>query len=108
MPLDTTTIDQLGLALHDGRHARARKQQRSFRCPEVQVMAAFGDERRTHGCQAFFLTHRELEWLAGDLGSEAAARLSRLVGAYVVVGEGGRIVTVAWFRRATWRRWRRR
>jgi hypothetical protein len=78
------------------RHAQARKCQRSVPSFVVSAAYEFGTPCNVRGVAQSYTLDREAIDLAGDCYPRPVlASLNRYVGVYVVVGECGKIITVA-------------
>lgn len=78
------------------RHAQTRKCQRSI--PQYVISAAyeFGTSYRVNGDACSYSLDRKSVELAGEsYGRRITASLSRYIGVYIIVGEGGQVVTAA-------------
>lgn len=77
------------------RHAEVRRQQRGIPWEVVDVLLAYGEHRRHRGAEVCFMDKRSRSAARRVLGSEAYARMSDRLGAYLVVADDGSVVTAA-------------
>lgn len=76
-------------------HARVRCQQRSIKSEAVDALLAYGERKRHHGADIYYLTRRTRARVATALGPERYRRLERCLDAYLVVSDDGALVTAA-------------
>lgn len=76
-------------------HAQARQQQRSICNEAIKGILDCGRSARVRGADSYFLDKEGLRRLREDLGEPGFRRIERSLNAYVVVGDDGRIITVA-------------
>ncbi len=74
-------------------HAQARMQQRSIPLNAIDVLMDYGDHRRRHGAEVYYLTKRSRTRVARDLGKPAFLRLEKALDAYLVVADDGCVIT---------------
>jgi hypothetical protein len=76
-------------------HAQARCQQRGIPQEAVDALLAFGNTRRHHGADVFYLDKRARAQAAAALGERRYRRIEKALDSYLVVGDDGRIITAA-------------
>jgi hypothetical protein len=77
-------------------HARARSTQRSIPAEIVKTIFFFGTQRPAPGKAVRIMLDKTSIALAADGSARKRSKLERYRGAYLVVGDEGRIVTAAW------------
>ncbi len=78
------------------RHAEARKRQRSIPTYVVAATYAFGTDRNVRGSAMAYTLDREAISLARESYPERIVKaLAKYLGVYVIIGDEGKIVTVA-------------
>lgn len=80
--------------MHMTRHAEHRRIQRNIPTDVVEAIYAFGRPRHALGAVSFTFDRNAIIH-AADGDSRVAKMLERYVNAYLIVGDNGRIVTVA-------------
>ena len=76
-------------------HAQTRMQSRSIPIEAVDALLAFGETRRHRGADVYYLDRRALSRMQRSLERKMFKRLEKCLDAYVVVGDGGDIITAA-------------
>ena len=76
-------------------HASQRRQQRGIDPLAIDLLLAYGAERRSRGASLYFLTGASRRRLTDDLGGEVANRLMPKMNLLVVENDAGEIITVA-------------
>ena len=74
-------------------HAQARMQQRSISMSAVDALMEYGEARRHHGADVFFLTKRARGRLQRDCGKREFLKLEKALDAYLVVADDGAVIT---------------
>ncbi len=74
-------------------HAQARMQQRSIPMSAIDVLMEYGEARRHHGADVFFLTKKSRGRVLKDFGKSAFLKLEKALDAYLVVGDDGTLIT---------------
>lgn len=78
------------------RHAEARQHQRSIPGYVIAAIYAFGSDRSVRGSVMSYTLDREAVELARDSYPESVGKtLSKYLGVYLIVGDEGKIITVA-------------
>lgn len=78
------------------RHAEARQRQRSIPSYVIAATYAFGADRSVRGSVTAYTLDREAIALAQESYPASVGKtLSRYLGVYLIVGDEGKIVTVA-------------
>jgi hypothetical protein len=77
------------------RHARVRQQERVVPRLVIDLLLEFGKVERSHSADRYFLDRKSRKELVKKLGGRAYEALRPLLNTYVVVSDGGEIVTVA-------------
>ncbi len=86
------------------RHASERAAPRSISEEAIDLVLDHGEVQRVKGADSYFLNAPTKQRLRNDLGRDGYRRCERHLGIYVIVGDDGRIVTVAHRRRRLRRR----
>ena len=76
-------------------HAQARLQQRAIPDEAVDTLLSYGERRRHHGADIYYLSKAARSRVAGALGKERYNRLHRSLDTYLVVSDDGRLITAA-------------
>jgi hypothetical protein len=76
-------------------HAQARMQSRSIPYEAVDALLTFGEARRHRGADVYYLDRRAKSRVARSLDRDTFRRVEKCLDAYVVVGDGGDIITAA-------------
>ena len=76
-------------------HAQTRMQSRSIPIEAVDALLAFGETRRHRGADVYYLDRRARSRMQRSLERNTFKRLEKCLDAYVVVGDGGDIITAA-------------
>ena len=76
-------------------HAQTRMQSRSIPIEAVDALLAFGETRRHRGADVYYLDRRARSRMQRSLERKMFKRLEKCLDAYVVVGDGGDIITAA-------------
>ena len=76
-------------------HAQTRMQQRSISMSAVDILMDYGEHRRHHGAEIYYLSKRCRARLAKDLDKPAFMKLEKALDAYLVLGDDGTVITVA-------------
>ena len=76
-------------------HAQTRMHSRSIPTEAVDALLAFGEMRRRRGADVYYLDRRARSRMQMSLERKAFKRLEKCLDAYVVVGDGGDIITAA-------------
>ncbi|MBK8375610.1 MAG: hypothetical protein IPL18_12380 [Sphingomonadales bacterium] len=74
-------------------HAQARMQSRSIPVEAIDALLTFGETRRHRGADIYFLDRRARSRMQRSLERNTFKQLEKC--AYVVVGDGGDIITAA-------------
>lgn len=84
------------------KHFEQRFQQRGLTSIVVETLLQYGAARRTYGgAESFTFTTDVLAEIRSDLGDVIFKACERLKTAYVIVSDGGTLITVAHKRRKT-------
>lgn len=75
-------------------HAAQRIQQRAFPLHVVETIIQFGRAQFVRGAESIMLDKRALRLIA-EHNNRLAIELERYRGAYVIIGDGERIITAA-------------
>lgn len=75
-------------------HAQARCQQRSISAEAVEALMAYGELKRRHGADVYFLDKRARSRAQRALG-DRYRRLEKSLNSYVVVSDNGAVITAA-------------
>jgi hypothetical protein len=86
------------------KHARERASQRSISDEAIELLLDYGDVQRVKGADSYFFNAPAKRRLRNDLGRDSYRRCERHLGIYAIVGDDGRIVTVAYRRHRLRRR----
>lgn len=76
-------------------HAQTRLQQRGIPQDAVDALLAYGNTKRHHGADVYFLDKPARSRAAAALGAGRYRRLEKALSAYLVVGDDGSIITAA-------------
>lgn len=76
-------------------HAQVRCQQRGIPQEAVDALLAYGNTRRHHGADIYFLDKRGRSRVEAALGRNLFCRIEKALNAYLVVSDDGGIVTAA-------------
>ena len=76
-------------------HASQRRQQRGIDPLAIDLLLAYGDQRRSRGASLYFLTTDARRRLASDFGEDLASRLLPKMDLLVVESDQGEVITVA-------------
>lgn len=76
-------------------HAQTRMQSRSIPVEAVDALLTFGQTRRHRGADVYYLDTRARSRMQQALARNELKRLEKCLDAYVVVGDGGEIITAA-------------
>lgn len=78
------------------KHAQARAQQRAIPPFIVDLLLAFGAEAHHHGAEVLYFDKEARRRMRHHLGDRILQAIGdQMLDTYAVVGEGGRVVTVA-------------
>jgi len=77
------------------KHARTRIQQRGIRAQAVEAILCYGNRRRHHGADVYFLDKSSRNRLAGSIGQKIYSKIEKSLNSYLVVGDDGVIITAA-------------
>ena len=77
------------------RHAERRSQQRGIRAAAMEVLLTHGASTISNGREVVYMDQAARRRARAALGRTAYARLERALDAYLVVGDGGVVVTCA-------------
>lgn len=81
--------------LDDSKHAQVRAQKRAIPPFVRDLLVDYGRVVRRHGADVYFLDRKARKALQRDMGCLVYKRLCDLLDSYVVVGEGGTVITAA-------------
>lgn len=85
-------------------HAQVRLQQRAIPPIVVDLLDEFGSRFRSSGAEKVIFDKPAIKRMRRHLGGDRSLRLvKRWLGVYVVIGDDGRLVTVAHRSRRVWR-----
>ncbi len=76
-------------------HAQNRLQQRAIPAEAVDTLLAYGERRRGGGADVYFLDRSARARAATALGQEQYNRLERSLNTYLVLADGGSLITAA-------------
>lgn len=76
-------------------HAQARLQQRAIPEEAVDALLAYGERRRRHGADIYFLNKRSRDRVAQALGKQRYRRIERALNSYLVIADDGALITAA-------------
>ncbi len=76
-------------------HALRRRQQRGIDPLAIDLLLAYGAERRSRGASLYFLTGATRRRLDAEIGKGAANRILQKMNLLVVENDDGDVVTVA-------------
>lgn len=76
-------------------HASQRRQQRGIDPRAVDLLLAYGAQRRSRGASLYFLTSEARRRLASDFGEHLANQLLPKMDLLVVESDQGEVITVA-------------
>lgn len=74
-------------------HAQARMQQRCIPMSAVDALMEYGEARRHHGADVFFLTKRARCRLQKNCSKREFLQLEKALDAYLVVADDGAVIT---------------
>ena len=74
-------------------HAQARCQQRAIPIEAVETLLAYGETRRRHGADVYYLDKRSRTRVAQALGRLRYQRIEKVLDAYLVVSDEGDLIT---------------
>lgn len=75
-------------------HAKARSQQRNVPAFVIDVIMDYGQCKRKHGADVYFLDKKSRKSIRKALGRQVFNRLSVFWNSYAVVSDDGPIITV--------------
>src|SRR4051812_38196060 len=76
-------------------HAQIRCQQRGIRPEVINTILAYGNQKRRHGADVYFMDSSSRKRARSELGKVEYARIADRLDAYLVMGDDGQIVTAA-------------
>jgi NAD kinase len=76
-------------------HAQTRLQQRGIPAEAVDALLAYGNSRRHHGADVYYLDRQARSRARAGLGTPIFKRIEKALDSYLVVGDDGTIITAA-------------
>ena len=76
-------------------HARTRLQQRGIPQEAVEALLAYGNTKRHHGADIYYLDKHARTRVSAALGRGHYQRIEKALDSYLVVGSDGSIITAA-------------
>ena len=76
-------------------HAQTRLQQRGIPTEAVDALLAYGNSRRHHGADVYYLDRQARSRAKAGLGSHLFSRIEKALDSYLVVGDDGAVITAA-------------
>jgi hypothetical protein len=74
-------------------HAQARCQQRAISNEVVETLLAYGQTRRRHGADVYYLDKSSRSRAAHALGRQRYLRMEKALDTYLVVSDSGDLIT---------------
>jgi hypothetical protein len=77
------------------KHAQTRSQQRGIQPSAMEVLAAYGASKFSHGCEVLFMDRSARQRARAALGKNAYAKVEPSLNTYLVLADDGAVITCA-------------